>query len=566
MFKNLWKIITGSLRMRIIVLITGVLSLLVVGFVIYDVVAQRQMLEDRMFEKGEALAISGAATVGHILEDAIATGRLTEEEVFDDNYQPIPGTNPTKYHTAYDSFTDANLTAIQDSYIDKDKPDVRYAVTVDRNAYVPTHNSIYSQTLTGNYDMDLANNRTKRWYKDFAPIVNATKNTQPILRDIYVRDTGEVTWNISSPIKVNGKHWGAFLVGFSLDRSREFTRMAIQRVAIGAIILIVATGIIAAAVAETISKPIMAMRDSAMNLAQGDLTKGITLKARGDEIGELVAALNSVIAAWRGIIGGLRDDALRLSTTAAELAASSEELSRTTAAQSTEIGRTASAVEEMAASIRQVAQNAERAAQTSAISNQRAEGGGKLARETASVLERANQSMQQLRARSQEIGKIVQLIQDIASQTNILALNAAIEAAGAGVAGARFDVVAEEIRQLAGRTSQATGEIAELINAVQAETQTAAEAIAKSTTMAQESGTSLSVIVASSVAVNDMVHNISTATSEQSLASDEIANSVDTMVNGSQQTALATRETAQIGVELSNLAERLKEAANRFKV
>ncbi|MBN2003822.1 MAG: HAMP domain-containing protein [Anaerolineae bacterium] len=564
MFKNLWKFITGSLRTRIIVLITGVLSLMVIIFVIFDVMTQRQMLEARMFEKGEALAVSGAATIGHILEDAIVTGRLTAEEVFDENYQPIPGTNPVKYHTAFDSFTDANIVAVQDAYLEG--KDVRYAVTVDRNSYVPTHNSIYSQALTGNYDTDLANNRTKRRYEDFAPINNAAQNVNPILREIYVRDTGEVTWNISSPIWVNGRHWGAFLVGFSLERSKEFTRMAVQRVAIGAIILIVATGAIAAMVAGTISHPIVALRDSATILAQGDLTKGIALKARNDEVGELVAALESVIAAWRGIIGGLRDDALRLSTTAAELAASSEELSRTTAAQSNEIGRTASAVEEMATSIREVAQNAEKAAQTSALSSQRAEGGGKLTYETASALERADRSMQQLRARSQEIGKIVHLIQEIAAQTNILALNAAIEAAGAGVAGARFDVVAEEIRQLAGRTSQATGEIADLINAVQAETQTAAEAISKSTAMAKESGNSLSDIVASSASVNDMVHTISAATSEQSLAGAEIASSVETMVNGSQQTALATRETAQIGVELSSLAERLKEAASRFKV
>jgi len=174
--------------------------------------------------------------------------------------------------------------------------------------------------------------------------------------------------------------------------------------------------------------------------------------------------------------------------------------------------------------------------------------------------------MQRLRARSDEIDTIVNLIQDVAAQTNILALNAAIEAAGAGAAGARFDVVAEEIRQLAGRTSQATGEIAELIGAVQADTQAAAEAISKGASLAKESGASLDEIVEASASVNDVVQSISSATEEQSRASEEIANSIDAMVDGSQQTATATRETAQIGVELSNLAERLKEAAGRFKV
>ncbi len=553
MGRILWRFIT-SLQTQIVVLIAGVLGVFVSFFVYYDVTQQREMLEKTMFEKGEALAISGAATIKYVFEDAIATGQLTEGDLFVPSIrtlQEIPGTNPQKYHSPYDSFTDANLPAILDSYLSSD--DVQYAVAVDVLGYVPTHNTRTSD-------------RGKAIYYEKTAIKNAVLNEdQTVLRELYDRDIG-TTWNISAPIYVNGRHWGAFMVGFSVERSKQITQDVVERIRNAAIALVLGSAVIAFVISYWISNPIRKLRNATATMAQGDLTRGITLRAYNNEVGELVAALNSVIAAWRGIIGGLRDDALRLSTTAAELAASSEELSRTTAAQSTEIGRTASAVEEMAASIRQVAQNAEKAAETSALSSQRAEGGGKLTHETANALERADRSMQQLRARSQEIGKIVQLIQEIASQTNILALNAAIEAAGAGVAGARFDVVAEEIRQLAGRTSQATGEIAELINAVRAETQTAAEAISKSTTMAQESGASLSDIVASSVSVNDMVHNISAATSEQSLASAEIANSVDTMVSGSQQTALATRETAQIGVELSNLAERLKEAANRFKV
>jgi methyl-accepting chemotaxis protein len=247
------------------------------------------------------------------------------------------------------------------------------------------------------------------------------------------------------------------------------------------------------------------------------------------------------------------------------LAASAEELSRTTTAQSDEVTRTASAAEEMATSIREVARNADQAAQAATASSARAQAGGELAAETATGLDQADEIMKRLRVHSNEIGKIISLIQDVAAQTNILALNAAIEAAGAGAAGARFDVVAEEIRKLAGRTSQATGEIAELIGAVQADTQTAAEAISKGAAMAQESGASLADIVGSSASVNDMVQNISAATAEQSQASEEIARSIDAIVGGSQQIATATRETAQIGVELSNLAERLRDAADRFK-
>jgi len=334
-----------------------------------------------------------------------------------------------------------------------------------------------------------------------------------------------------------------------------------------ALVAAIVVPVVATWIARSITRPIISLRDVAIALADGDLTQKVRVGARSkDEVSELGLALDAAIATWRGIIGGLRDDSARLSTTSAELASSSEELSRTASVLSDEISRTSTGMEEMATTIREVARSAELAAEASTASSQRAHAGGELASGTAVGLEQADEIMQRLRARSDEIGTIVNLIQEIAAQTNILALNAAIEAAGAGAAGARFDVVAEEIRQLAGRTSQATGEIAELIGAVQSDTQAAAEAISKGAAMAQESGASLTNIVEASASVNDMVQSISTSTEEQSRASEEIATSLDAMVGSSQQTATATKETAQIGIELSNLAERLRDAADQFRV
>ncbi len=562
MIQKLWRRISGSLQVKTTLLIVGLMTLFLAAFALYDVQAQRKALEDALQQKGESVAISGATTIGHVLEDAITSGRLTEAEVFDTDYQLIEGTNPKRYHTAYDSFTDANLLKLEDVYLEDS--DVSYAVALDVNGYIPTHNTRYSKPLTGDYATDLAGNRTKRIFDDEVGL-NAVKHTQRTLKQIYRRDTGEVLWDISAPIWVNGKHWGGFRVGFSLVRVNAVTDAVTRRILLAMAVLVSLIGLVAFLIARSVTGPILALRDMATTLAEGDLTQTAQVRSH-DEVGELAVALNKAVATWREITGGLRDNSLRLSTTAAELAASSEELSRTTAAQSDQISRTASAAEEMATTIREVARNAERAAEASTTSSQRAQAGGKLTAETATTLEQADQVMHQLRGRSDEIGKIVQLIQDVAAQTNILALNAAIEAAGAGVAGARFDVVAEEIRKLAGRTSQATGEIAELIRAVQADTQAAAEAISKGAVMAKESGASLSDIVASSASVNDMVQNISAATAEQSLASGEIANSIDAMADGSQQTTIATRETAQIGVELSNLAEHLKDAAGQFKV
>ncbi len=564
MLRKTWMWIFGSLQIKTSLLIAGVMTALLAIFVYYDVQAQREALEEALRQKGKSMALSKAEAISHVLEDAIASERLTERGVFDTDYRPIPDTNPQKYHTAYDGFTDANILGIEDAYLEDE--DVQYAVAVDVNGYLPTHNTRYSKPLTGDYETDLAGNRTKRIFDDPVGIA-AAKNTEPILHQVYYRDTGEVLWDISAPIRVNGEHWGAVRIGFSLERVNAIAASVTRRTVTAALLLVVAIGVVAFLIARSIVKPIMTLRDAAVVLAEGDLTQKIQAGSKSkDEVGELGTALGTAIATWRGIISGVRDDAVRLSTTAAQLASSAEELSRTTVAQSDEISRTSSAVEEMATSIQEVARNAELAAQASTASSQRARSGGTLAADTATGLERADEIMQRLRARSDEIGKIVSLIQEIAAQTNILALNAAIEAAGAGVAGARFDVVSEEIRKLAGRTSQATEEIAELIGAVQADTQAAAQAISEGAAMAQESGTSLADIVEASASVNDMVQNISAATSEQSLASGEIANAIEAMVGSSQQTATATRETAQIGVELSNLAERLREAAAQFKV
>jgi len=350
---------------------------------------------------------------------------------------------------------------------------------------------------------------------------------------------------------------------FAMDRNAQ-SRPVRSIFALGAVVLAMVMSLV---LSSRISGPILTLRDVAIALADGDLTREIQTSTKTrDKVDELRAALGTMIATWRRIVGSLHDDATRLSTTAAQLAGSSEELSRTASFLSDEISRTSSGVEEMAATIQEVARNAGLAAQAATDSSQRAQAGGELASNTADGLRQADEIMQRLRTRSDEIGTIVSLIQEIAAQTNILALNAAIEAAGAGAAGARFDVVAEEIRNLAGRASQATSEIAELIGAVQSDTRAAAEAISKGVAMAQESGAALTNIVEASASVNDMVQSISSATEEQSRASQEMANSLDAMVSGSQQTATATRETAQIVIELSNLAERLKEAADQFKV
>lgn len=157
-------------------------------------------------------ATAAAEAIGKLYSEAIASGKLNADALFAERYQPIKGTNPQKYHTAYDSFTDQQLPAIQEPILSR-HANVLYAGAVDRKGYFPTHNKKFSQALTGNYDKDLLQNRSKRIFNDRTGSRCGSHN-QSMLLQTYKRDTGEILHDLSVPIYVNGRHWGGFRIGF----------------------------------------------------------------------------------------------------------------------------------------------------------------------------------------------------------------------------------------------------------------------------------------------------------------------------------------------------------------
>lgn len=157
-------------------------------------------------------AKQAAAAIGALLSQAISSGKLSREQLFSEKYQPIAKTNPQKFSTAYDSYTDQHFPAIQEPILER-QPKVLYAGAVDRKGYFPTHNRKFSQPLTGNYDKDLLQNRTKRIFDDRTGR-RCGSNTEAMLLQTYKRDTGEIMHDLSVPIYVDGKHWGGFRIGF----------------------------------------------------------------------------------------------------------------------------------------------------------------------------------------------------------------------------------------------------------------------------------------------------------------------------------------------------------------
>lgn len=157
-------------------------------------------------------ALAAVAAIEKLFAEALESGQISVNQLFDRAYTPIPDTNPQKYTTAFDAFTDRVLPPIQEGLLAA-MPQLVYAGAVDDNGYFPTHNKKFSQKLTGKYEKDLINNRTKRIFDDRTGS-RCGSNTNPFLLQTYKRDTGEVMHDLSVPIYVAGKHWGGFRVGY----------------------------------------------------------------------------------------------------------------------------------------------------------------------------------------------------------------------------------------------------------------------------------------------------------------------------------------------------------------
>ncbi|ACH37496.1 methyl-accepting chemotaxis sensory transducer, class 40H, putative dimer with helix-swapped heme-binding site-containing PAS domain [Citrifermentans bemidjiense Bem] len=149
------------------------------------------------------------------IDAGVAAGRITMADLSDRNYRPIPNTSPQKYNTAFDSFFDQFISPLQEETLSKNG-DIFFAICVDDRGYTASHNLRYSKPLTGDPDLDRVNNRTKRIFDDKTGL-KAAQNVEPFLLQTYMRDTGEVMNDISTPISINNRHWGAVRLGYRAE-------------------------------------------------------------------------------------------------------------------------------------------------------------------------------------------------------------------------------------------------------------------------------------------------------------------------------------------------------------
>jgi methyl-accepting chemotaxis protein len=178
----------------------------------FEIGAETKEIIERIRKFAEEMSRECAA----VLEDGVRRGELSMEDLWDREYRPIEGTNPQKYHTRYDWFTDKYIQDVEEAYLVRD-PRIVFALLNDNNGYIPTHNLKFSKPLTGDYKTDLWGNRSKRLFNDTVGL-KAARNQAPFLLQTYRRDTGEIMNDLSVPVYVFGKHWGAIRIGFRIEQ------------------------------------------------------------------------------------------------------------------------------------------------------------------------------------------------------------------------------------------------------------------------------------------------------------------------------------------------------------
>ena len=329
---------------------------------------------------------------------------------------------------------------------------------------------------------------------------------------------------------------------------------------------------------EKMQNQVIGLLSVVSTAAEGDLTSQAEVTA--DALGSVADAFNLMIAGLNQLITQASNVAAEVQRSTSDILQSSERMRLGASQQTVQIRNASDAVNTMSLTTQRMAENAEAATQTSVKATQAAVKGGSAVAETIKGMQRIRATVQStgkkikgLGERSLEIGAIIEVINEIATQTNLLALNAAIEAARAGEQGRGFAVVADEVRKLAERAARSTKDITGLIKGIQVETSEAVTVmeegtreVEEGTKLADQAGAALREIEQIVKQTASLMTDITRAAGDQVRSTEGVVSTMDSISRLTQETTQGVQETVSIISKLADLSARLIEAIGRFKV
>jgi methyl-accepting chemotaxis protein len=313
--------------------------------------------------------------------------------------------------------------------------------------------------------------------------------------------------------------------------------------------------------------------------ADGDLTQKVYVGSE-DEVADLTQSFNATNRKLHDMVGQIVRNAVSVASSSNQLSETAKNISSDAMDQKDKTDIVARSMEQLSVTFLEVSRNTSSASTSANEANDLATKGGDVVVKTVSGMNRIADSVRESSAtvealgeRSEQIGEIIKVINDIAGQTNLLALNAAIEAARAGEQGRGFAVVADEVRKLAERTTSATNEIGDMIKGIQDDTGKAVESMHAGTKeveegvkLSREAGEALEKIVTSVQNVTEMIQQISAAVEEQSSASGDIINSISDVSSITSKNSDNAQASSEAILDLNSMASELHELVSEFKL
>lgn len=293
-----------SLKVSLVLALITIPPMVAAAYLITNRESER--IERLTISSGKVAAMAGARMYGTALEAGIDAGFMTIGDVLEPVYDEIKGfdfgDNP-RFHTRYDFYTDRTVVGFEDALLTS-SPDFLYAVGGDINGYTPTHDSTFQKPLTGDRTKDLSGNRGKR--KFWTPMhQNAARNLEPVLVQPYLRDTGESAWDVSSPIFVKGRHFGAFRVAVSRDSIAAHKRsLLLQLVVVFGFLTVITVGFIFFMLRRSM-RPLEHLASLANEISTGEGLDRPIKPSSSDEIGMMAKSLNRLRASLQAAMGRL---------------------------------------------------------------------------------------------------------------------------------------------------------------------------------------------------------------------------------------------------------------------